>query len=455
MKTIWAERALTAEGWVSSVNISIGADGRIEKISTDAAREGEQVGVLLPAPANVHSHAFQRAMAGMTEHRGKDRTRDSFWTWRTLMFRFLDHLTPDDVEAITAFAQMQMLEAGFAAVAEFHYVHHQPDGTPYDNIAELSNRIASAAHETGIGLTLLPVLYQYGGCDQRPLKGGQRRFGNDVNRFAKLYEGASAAISDLPGDTQIGFAAHSLRAVSREGLSASLPLAAGGPIHVHIAEQHAEVDDVKAAWGMRPVEWLFANHDVDEHWCLVHATQMEAFETEALAKSGAVAALCPITECNLGDGIFDGARYFQNSGRFGVGTDSNIRISLSEELRLVEYTQRLRDHERAVLATPEASSGRVLLEGAARGGAQAAGRNSGAIAIGRLADFIALDANAVDLDGKQGDAILDSYIFACDDSIITDIWSAGRHVVTEGRHKKRDEITARYRKAMQSLQARM
>ena len=453
MKTISAERALTAEGWVGPVSIGIGADGRIETISEGRETGGREAGILLPAPMNLHSHAFQRAMAGLTESRGPD-PRDSFWTWRKLMYRFLDHLTPDDLEAITAFAQMQMLEAGYAGVAEFHYLHHQPDGAPYDDIAELSSRIAAAAADTGIGLTLLPVLYQHGGCDGRALQGGQRRFGNDVKSFAALFEGAATAITRLPGDARLGVAAHSLRAVSPEGLSTCLALVSGGPIHIHIAEQIAEVDEVKAAWGKRPVEWLLANHDVDERWCLVHATQMEPFETEAVAKSGAVVGLCPITESNLGDGIFDGVRYLQNKGRFGVGADSNIRISLSEELRTLEYSQRLRDRERAVLATQKASTGRVLLDGAASGGAQAAGRGAGVIGIGNFADFFSLDPGAIDLAGRQGDAILDSYIFASDDSIITDVWSAGRHMVKESRHIKRDAITARYRKTVQALQAK-
>lgn len=454
MKTIWAEKTLTAEGWMADVRIDIGADGRIETISRNVAAKGYKTGILLPAPANLHSHSFQRAMAGMTEACGPD-AHDSFWTWRTLMYRFLDHLQPDDIEAIAAFAQMEMLEAGYAAVAEFHYVHHQPGGAPYDDVAELSSRIAAAASETGIGLTLLPVLYEQGGCDGRPLEGGQLRFANDAESFSRLYEGAAAAIASLPDDARLGFAAHSLRAVSREGLTASLALAPDGPIHIHIAEQQAEVDEVKTAWGRRPVEWLFDNHDVDQRWCLVHATQMEPHETKALAHSGAVAGLCPNTESNLGDGIFDGARYFENNGRFGVGTDSNVRISLAEELRMLEYTQRLRDQARAVLATPEASTGRFLLEGAARGGAQAAGRNSGVIEIGRDADFFALDRNAINLFDKEEDAILDSYIFAGDDRLITDVWSAGRHVVTDGRHIKRDGITSRYRSILETLKARL
>ncbi|MGI9407377.1 MAG: formimidoylglutamate deiminase, partial [Hyphomicrobiaceae bacterium] len=383
MQVVWAEQALTADGWRNGVRVAIGGDGRIVEVAADTKPEGVRAGVLLPAPVNLHSHAFQRAMAGMTEARGPD-PQDSFWTWRKLMYRFLEQLTPDDVEAIAAFVQMEMLEAGYAAVGEFHYLHHGPDGTPYDDVAELSARIAAAASQTGIGLTLLPVLYEHGGCDGRALGPGQVRFGNDPDVFHRLFDRATTACAALPDDVRIGVAPHSLRAVSREGLKFAVELAPGAPVHMHIAEQTAEVGEVEAAWGARPVDWVLTNHDVDERWCLIHATQTIPRETGMLARSGAVAGLCPITESSLGDGIFDGVRYLEHGGRFGLGSDSNIRISLAEELRTLEYSQRLRDRGRAVLATPDASTGRVLFEGAAKGGAQAAGRDCGAIAPGRL-----------------------------------------------------------------------
>lgn len=447
---IWAEHALTAKGWASDVAVEIGDDGYVVSVAENAPPSGLRTSILLPAPANIHSHAFQRAMAGLTEARGPE-ANDSFWTWRKLMYAFLERLSPEDIEAIAALVQIEMLEAGYASVAEFHYIHHQPNGAPYDNICELSERIAAAAKETGIGLTLLPVLYEQGGCDGRPLQGGQLRFGNSRDRYAALVDAARTSLTYLPGDAVVGAAAHSLRAVARESLPDCIETARGGPFHIHIAEQTAEVEEVVAAWGQRPVAWLLDHHDVNERWCLVHATQMEPHETVALAKTGAIAGICPITESNLGDGIFDGANYLQNGGRFGVGSDSNIRITLTEELRTFEYSQRLRDRARAVLTTAEMSAGRTLFEGAARGGATAAGRNSGAIESGRLADLVALDAGAIDLAGKQGDKILDAYIFAGDDRLVTDVWSAGRHMVKEGRHIKRDAIVAQYRKQMTSL----
>ncbi len=454
MQTLWAKQALTARGWQKDVALTIGDDGVISDITANAKPIGERIGILLPAPANVHSHGFQRAMAGMTERRGAD-PADNFWAWRKLMYRFLDQLTPDDIEAITAFVQMEMLEAGYAASAEFHYLHHQTGGAPYDDIAELSARIVAAAQQSGIGLTLLPVHYEQGGCDGRGLAAGQVRFGNDIDAYAKLYGGAKAKITQLPDDATIGVAPHSLRAVSRESLRQLEKLAPESPFHIHIAEQIGEVDEVMTAYGARPVKWLYDNHSVDERWCLIHATQMQPHETEMVATSKAVAGLCPMTEANLGDGIFDGVRYLNHGGRFGMGSDSNIRISLCEELRLLEYSQRLRHKARAVLATEDASTGRVLFEGAAKGGAQAAGRNSGAIEMGRLADLMALDANATDLAGRQGDMLLDSFIFAGDKSMITDVWAAGRHLVKDGRHKKRGDITSNYQTCIASLKARL
>ncbi len=453
-QTLFAQQALTPEGWQQNVLVHIGAYGVIESVKANAAASGKRLGTLLPAPVNLHSHAFQRAMAGMSERRGSE-DRDTFWTWRQIMFRFLDTLTPDDIESIAAFVQMEMLEVGYAAVGEFHYVHHQPSGLPYDNIAELSERIAAASAATGIGLTLLPVLYSQGGCDGRPLSAGQIRFGNDIDRFLRLHEAARKTLEHLPDDAVLGVAPHSLRAVTPEGLSACAALPGSKPVHMHLAEQIAEVSEVEAAYGKRPVEWLLDAHSVDERWCLIHCTQMTDAETVALAKTGAVAGLCPITESSLGDGIFNGVSYLDAGGRIGIGSDSNIRIALSEELRTLEYSQRLRDKCRASIATPEKSTGRVLFEQAVKGGAQAAGRTSGAIAPGYRADLLALDASALDLDGSTEDQTLDTWIFAGDDRMVSDVWSSGRHMVEDGRHRQSDAIRNRYRSTMQALRQRL
>jgi len=444
MSVIWAAQAMLADGWAENVTVTVG-EGRISHLATGtpAPVGATRTDILLPAPTNLHSHAFQRAMAGLTERRGPD-PQDSFWTWRQLMYRFLDQLTPEDVQAITAFVQMEMLEAGYAAVAEFHYLHHQPGGAPYDDLAELSTRIAAAAADTGIGLTLLPVLYQYGGCDQRALGPGQIRFGNDPDRFARLVDAADRALAPLPADTVLGVAPHSLRAVSVAGLHAAITLRPNAPLHMHLAEQGAEVDEVLAHRGARPVDWLLANTPVDDRWCLIHCTQMTRSETLGLAATGAVAGLCPITESSLGDGIFDGVAYLGAGGRWGVGSDSNIRIALAEELRTLDYSQRLRDRSRAALATADRSTGRVLVQDAAQGSAQAAGRDAGTIAAGKLADLVALSGTGPDLSGRRGDSALDCYVFAGDDRLITDVWSAGRHLVSGGRHARHDAITRAY-----------
>ncbi|MEM8702074.1 MAG: formimidoylglutamate deiminase [Pseudomonadota bacterium] len=451
---VFAEKALLPEGWAENVLVSISESGTIAAVERDSAPAGDRVGILLPAPVNLHSHAFQRAMAGMSERRGEGE-RDSFWTWRQIMFRFLDALDPDDIEAIAAFVQMEMLEAGYAAVGEFHYLHHQPGGMPYENLAELSVRIIAAALETGIGLTHLPVLYQYGGVDQRVLGRGQIRFGNDPERFARLHEQAADALKLLGSDAVLGVAPHSLRAVGAEGLADAVALAGSRPLHMHLAEQVGEVEEVVGARGQRPVAWLLNNHDVSSNWCLIHCTQMLPEETLGLAGTGAVAGLCPITESSLGDGIFDGVRYLNARGRFGVGSDSNIRISFSEELRTLEYSQRLRDKSRAAVATPKRSTGRILFDGVVSGGAQAVGRNAGRIADGCFADLLALDDTAIDLEGRNGDEILDAYIFAGDDRMVCDVWSAGRHVVRGGNHVKGDAIRQAYRATMKRLRNRL
>ena len=450
MTIVWAEKALLESGWAENVRVEISPDGLIKTIAPNTPAAGRRTGVLLPAPANCHSHAFQRAMAGLTEKRGPD-PLDSFWTWWQLMFRFLDRLTPEHVEAIAAFVQMEMLEAGYSANVEFHYLHHQPGGVAYDNLAEMAERIAAASATTGMGLTLLPVHYQYGGCDKRALGPGQIRFGNTLDAYAELHTKSAKALAHLPSDYRIGVAPHSLRAIAPEDLAHHARLAGDNPLHMHLAEQIAEVEEIKAAYGKRPVELVLDTMELDAQNCFIHCTQMLPHETEGLARSGAVAGLCPITESSLGDGIFDGVRWFENGGAIAVGSDSNIRISLSEELRTLDYSQRLRDHSRAALATPEKSTGRRLFDAINAGGASVSARNNGALAVGKLADMMALNADAVDLIGRSGDTILDCYIFAGDDRMVGDVWSAGRHMVTEGRHVKREAIVSAYARTMKEL----
>lgn len=441
-----AETALLPTGWEKDVRIVVEA-GRIASVSHGHAPEGLAFGCILPAPVNLHSHTFQRAMAGMTEARTAG--QDSFWTWRTLMYRFLEKLSPEDVQAIAAQAMVEMAESGFAAVCEFHYLHHPVGGGTYADAGEMSARIAAAAGETGFGLTHLPVIYEQGGVDGRALQGGQLRFGSSPDTYARILESARSALAHLP-DARLGVAPHSLRAVSRETLARAAGMVPNGPVHIHIAEQVAEVTEVQAAWGARPVDWALANLGLDARWCMIHATQMTPSETAALAKTGAVAGLCPITEANLGDGIFDAPGWLAANGAFGVGTDSNVRISLAEELGLLEYTQRLNLKARAVIADTR-STGRLLWDGATAGGAQAAGRQTGAIEVGQWADLLALDTGDLRLEGFQGDQLLDAFLFAGRDGLVTDLWSAGRHIVRNGHHIARDAVATRFRSTMRRL----
>ncbi|WP_118134234.1 formimidoylglutamate deiminase [Oceanicella sp. SM1341] len=440
---ITGTHALLPGGWARDVALDVGPDGSIAAVRTGV--EGAAPRILLPAPSNLHSHTFQRAMAGMTEARAPE--RDSFWTWRVLMYRFLDLLSPEQIGAIAAMAFVEMQEAGFAAVAEFHYLHHQPGGAPYEDIAETSRRIFAAARDTGIGLTHLPVLYSHGGPGAQPLEGGQKRFGNDMERFSRLM--MALDLEGMPGDTRIGVAPHSLRAVTTDVFA---HLSSPGPIHIHAAEQEREVEEIEAWLGARPVQWLLDNAGLSERWCLIHCTQMQPGETEALARSGAVAGLCPVTEANLGDGIFDGPRFLGAGGRFGVGSDSNIRVSLAQELRALEYSQRLRDRARNVLA-PEGggSVGENLFLRAASGAARALDREAGALAPGLLADVMALDAGALTFAGLTPQQFVDGWIFAGADGPVADLWSAGRHRVVAGRHVARTEVEANYRAAISAL----
>ena len=451
MTEVFARTALLPEGWADNVRVTFDADGLIDTIETGREPQADDVAtdVLLPAPGNLHSHAFQRAMAGMTEHRSG--SQDDFWSWRTLMYRFLDVLTPEAIEAVASLVYVEMLEAGYAAVGEFHYVHHQPGGGAYDNVAELSARIFAAARSTGIGLTHLPVLYSYGGADKAELAGGQLRFGCDLARFEDLHAAARTAMNDLPDDCTIGIAPHSLRATAPEQFERIVAISGTGPVHIHIAEQQKEVRDIQAWLGARPVEWLLGNAPVDGRWCLIHATHMNEAETQDMARCEAVAGLCPITEANLGDGAFNGNSFLGHGGRFGVGSDSNVRISLTEELRQLEYSQRQRHEARNVLAMAKQSTGRLLYDKMQDGGAAALGRNGGALQVGRLADIVAIDGDHLALCGLKGDQLLDGWIFAADDGLVRDLWSAGRHCVKQGRHVARQSVERAYRATMADL----
>jgi len=450
MASLWFESAFLEKGWADNVRLDIEA-GRIARIETGvpAAPEDERHALALPGLPNVHSHAFQRAMAGLTETAGPG--ADSFWTWRHLMYAFVERLSPEDVEAITAFAFAEMLEAGFTRVGEFHYLHHAADGVPYADPGELAQRIAAAAQESGIGMTLLPVFYAHSNFGGIVPNQGQRRFITGLDQFAKLLDASRRAVQSLEAG-RVGVAPHSLRAVTPPELAALTGMAAEAPLHLHIAEQAKEVSDCVAWCGRRPVEWLLDHAAVDARWCLVHATHVNAEETHRLAASGAVAGLCPITEANLGDGVFPAQEFLAAGGAFGVGTDSNVLINAAEELRTLEYGQRLSHRRRNVLAAGEHhSTGRRLFEMAVAGGAQALGTNVAGLAVGADADVVSLDAAQDTLTSRRGDALLDSWIFASRGSLIDCVWRFGRKVVAGGRHIRREVISERYRRVIGRL----
>jgi formiminoglutamate deiminase len=448
--TLHFATALLPDGWTDNVRVQI-AGGRFAGIerNTQPRAGDERVAVVLPGMSNVHSHGFQRGMAGLTEYRGP--AADNFWSWRELMYRFVARMAPSDLEAITAQAYVEMLESGFTRVGEFHYVHHDPEGKAYANPVETGARVAAAAEHTGIGLTLLPVFYAHSGFGGMPPNDGQRRFVNSVDGFARLLEASRKLIAPLP-DASVGVAPHSLRAVTPEELAQVVALAGKDPVHMHAAEQTGEVEQCLAWCGARPVQWLLDHAEVDSRWCLVHATHQTVDEATRLAKSGAVAGLCPITEANLGDGVFSGPQYLAAGGAFGIGTDSNVSIAAGDELRQLEYSQRLRDRARNVVGVGDArSTGRVLFEGAVRGGAQALGVRDAGISVGAAADFVSLASDAPAFAHRRGDALLDSFIFAGGRHCIDGVWRAGRKMVSQGRHHARDEVAVRYRAALQRL----
>ncbi len=452
MPIVHAMTALTAHGWKSGVRMTI-EGGKIVAIEDGvAAREGdERHAIAIPALANVHSHAFQRAMAGLAEIRGEG--ADTFWTWREAMYRFALAMSPDDVEAVAAQVYVEMLEAGFAAVAEFHYLHHAPDGSAYASLAEMEGRIVAAARDVGVGLTLLPVFYAHATFGAAAPKPEQRRFVTDVATYARLLDDCRALIG-AGGHDAVGVAPHSLRAATPRELAEVVALAGDGPIHIHVAEQIKEVEDCLAWSGARPVRWLLDHANVDDRWCLVHATHMDEGEMRGAARSQAIAGLCPVTEANLGDGTFDMALYMRERGRFGVGTDSNVSIGAAVELRQLEYAQRLATRTRNVSAPPGGSSGRALLDAAWPGGAQALERTSGRLAVGATADILTLRADHPTLAGKTGDEILDAWIFSAGNALVDCVWSGGRKVVADGRHAARERIASWFKATMRKLSAR-
>jgi len=466
-----AANVWSADGWQSDVIISVDEAGALSHSGAAASQPlGQWV---LPGMPNLHSHAFQRAMAGLAERRGgvnaliPDRTGqkavihggtaqqgiDSFWSWREIMYGFAASISPEALQAIAAQLYVEMLKAGYTQVCEFHYLHHQPDGTPYAHPEAMSLALIEAAREVGIALTLLPVLYMSGGFDGRALALRQCRFGNSVDSYLRLLESLQAYEND---QVRVGIALHSLRAVPVEAMHEVLASKAAQhcPIHIHVAEQIGEVQDCLALRGARPVEWLLDNAEVDERWCLVHATHLTDGETTRLAESRAVAGLCPTTEANLGDGLFPLADYLDAGGRLGIGSDSHISISPIEELRWLEYGQRLVSRHRNIGARhPGASVGETLWRAALSGGAQASGLPIGELRDGARADLLVLDENSPLLAARDTQSVIDSFLFAGNTPLVRDVMCGGEWVVRDFRHRDEERIAARYKHTVRELAA--
>ena len=438
--TLFAEHALLPTGWARDVLLQWNAAGQLTQVTPgNAAPPGaaRAAGPVLPGLPNLHSHAFPRAMGGLTEYRGS--TQDSFWSWRELMYRFAGAITPEQLEAIATGLYAEMLEAGYTSVCEFHYVHHDLDGRPYADDRTLSLCLLRAAQATGIGLTLLPVLYQTSGFGGTPPSDGQKRFIRRTDNMLALLQSLKP-LCDAQG-ARLGLAPHSLRAVPpdalREAVAGLTALDGTAPVHIHIAEQTGEVDACLAYSGQRPVQWLLNNAPVDARWCLVHATHMDADEYRRAAQSGAVAGLCPSTEANLGDGIFDMAQWRAAGGRWGVGSDSHATVNAAEELLMLEYSQRLATRQRNVLADDsQRHVATAMTQHAVSGGAQASGRAVAGLAVGQQADLVVLDADHPLLQGLPSpDAMLSAHVFASHrQSAIAEVWAGGRVRVTAGRH---------------------
>jgi formimidoylglutamate deiminase len=452
MSRLFARNALLPEGWRKDVLIEWDAAGTIRAVTVaaDAGATGavEVAQYALPGMINLHSHSFQRALGGRTEKAGDG--KDSFWTWRDLMYRFARNITPEHIEAIAAQLFSECLRHGYTSLCEFHYVQRAPDGAMYPRPAETAERVIAAARLSGIGITMLPVLYSYSGFGESALKPEQQRFKTDAQDVLRMVE-ALEPLRDA--QTEVGVAPHSLRAASvgqiREVLAVLPPQR---PVHIHIAEQQAEVKQSLDWSGRRPVQWLLDQIEVDRRWCLVHATHLVPDEVAGMVRSGAVAGLCPTTEANLGDGLFPLEDFLAAGGRFGIGSDSHISQSAVEELRWLEYGQRLLHQRRNVaVSAGERNVGDFLWQGALQGGAQAAGRPVGAIAPGRRADVIVLDDDHPNLFGLALDEVLGTFVFSGNDNLVKDVMVGGQWVVRNQQHVAQQAIAARFKQTLAEL----
>ncbi|NQY37146.1 MAG: formimidoylglutamate deiminase [Alteromonadaceae bacterium] len=446
MIKIYAESILLTDGWAKRQTLTIN-DGIIVAINSGKSENVDhEVGTIIPGMVNCHSHAFQRAFAGFSEQGSEG--QDSFWTWRNIMYKFLGQLTDKNAEVIANQLYIEMLKMGYTRVAEFHYLHHDINGDNYAELATMAHAIFKAAQQSGIGLTLLPVLYRHSGFGELLPTDGQKRFINSVGQFNQLVSDCYD-LSKNYSNTNIGIAPHSLRAVDKNSLIEVVAhvrsLDANAPIHIHIAEQQKEVDDCLAHYGQRPVEWLLANIPLDSHWCLIHATHITEQERRGIIASKAIAGICPTTEANLGDGIFPTTEFLSEQGTLAIGSDSHISVNPIEELRWLEYTQRLIKQQRAILAdAKQASVGQNLWQQAAKGGAQSTNTNTGELAIGKQADLLVLDEQQTRLFASSEQHLLDSLIFASQKNPVQDVMVNGQWVVRNYQHEAEQDIASKF-----------
>jgi len=452
---LFAEKVLLADGWASEKTLII-ENGLITAITSGFVEGSERAdGVVIPGMVNCHSHAFQRAFAGFSEQGSEG--QDSFWTWRNIMYKFLGQLTAEHAQTIATQLYIEMLKMGYTRVAEFHYLHHDTEGKNYSQLSEMAEAIFKAAKGTGIGLTMLPVLYRYAGFGELPANDGQKRFINSTAQFNELVSDCFR-LSEGYINTNVGIAPHSLRAVDKKSLHSVVNhvrnLDAKAPIHIHIAEQQKEVNDCLEHYGERPVQWLLNNAELDEQWCLIHATHINEQERKGLIASKAIAGICPTTEANLGDGIFPTTEFLVEGGTFAIGSDSHISVNPVEELRWLEYAQRLIKQQRAILASSEqASVGQNLWQKAALGGAQSTNSNTGELAVGKQADLLVLKNKEMKLFAHSEQHLLDSLIFASQQNMVSDVMVNGHWVVRDGEHALEESVAQKFTDILHTLSA--
>jgi formimidoylglutamate deiminase len=439
-------------GWHRNVVVSVEPNGDIVDVATDDVVTTARLvqGAAIPGMPNVHSHAFQRAMAGLAEQRSSH--SDSFWTWRETMYQLASRMTPEGLNSIAAQLYVDMLKAGYTSVCEFHYLHNQPDGRPYEDRAIMSQAVVDAAATSGIGLTLLPTLYQTSDFGGAAPTARQRQFTLETDEFLALVDGFRRSLQASP-QLETGIAFHSLRAVPADAMRSVLTAETDCKVvHIHVAEQEREVQSAQQHLGCRPIEWLVQQGVLDARWCLVHATHATHAELDGIAAANCVVALCTTTEANLGDGIFPLEAWMVRHGAFAIGSDSHIAISPGEELRWLEYEARLvRRHRNVLHDKDSASTGSMLWRRACEAGARACGRAIGVIEPGKRADIVVLDLNQPLFAGRTDETVIDTFVFAGPPHAVRDVMVAGRWLVQEGRHFAETAIAAGYKRAIQRL----